>query len=303
MASISRALKGLFGPFAYELIKSAIPIVAGIVTFYYLWDSIDSGSPSDLRVIFSDAAPAYKLATFIYALFCASIIVVMAATLIYLFDFINIIKAVQEKGETLIKSAFIIMLLAVAMIPIGLFMWKALVDITPNDVCTGRDVIYSFHYHDGFVLIIFALFVVVDSLTIFGLKRAISSAAATEPRRERLCEYREWALAQLWLIDIPVLMGALALSALIPMLSHSPSRLLDHQLISGPSAPGIPAGAPPLTNLVCNSDNSTFGVHEFIGNTYVAGVGSGTLAAQIFLSQLVFVMLGFFFRFKRIARS
>lgn len=283
-----------------EIGKLVLPFALGLIVLWILLDRIDSENKLDLRVLFDGVAPAYKLATVAYAIFGASITVVIIGTLIYLIDINKFSKDVKGPGEYLITGAFYFAISTIIAIFVGLGYWKAYSNVGPNDICSGHDVMLNFHRHDLFVIYIFVAFLVLDFLTSIGLGRAVSAATDDEDRKRRLCDARQWARAQLWLIDLPVLTGAVILYFAMPALAEGSWRVLDHNLVNDPGKLEIFAvGTSGLTSLRCDT-GSAFPLHEFIGNMYVAGVGTGALAAQIFLSQAVFVMLGFFFRLKRI---
>lgn len=288
-----------FGGIILEIARSLIPFIAGLAVLWFFWSRIDSGLAFDLRNMASVPKPAFKLTTLVYSLFLSSMTVVFVGTCLYIIEFSKFMDAANFRGRRLLLLAQGLCVLAVVIILLTILIWIGVRQPDPAEACDGSDLIRSFFFHDIFVFLVFALFVVIDTLTILGLRRAIQAHPPKTARREQLCDYLEWAKAQLFLIDLPVLLGSAALWAFVHFVEgEALLRTFDVTIVKSVTTGARGLGAEPgLTSLVCNGQ--PVDILTMTGSVFTAGAGMGSLAAQIFVSQIVFVTLGFFFRYRR----
>jgi hypothetical protein len=285
------------GNIIVEIIRSLTPFAAGLLVLWFFWSRIDSGLAFDLRNMASVPKPAFKLTTLVYALFLSSMTVVFVGTCLYILEFNKFMDGTAFRGRRLLVVAQGLCILAVIIMLVTILVWIGIRQPDAAEACDASDLIKSFFFHDIFVILVFLLFVVIDTLTIMGLRGAIQAHLPKSARREQLCDYLEWAKAQLFLIDLPVLLGSGALWAFVHFVETGALLMtFDEAVVKSAVAGGRGAG-PGLTNLTCN--DQPLDILRMVGNVFTVGAGMGSLAAQIFVSQIVFVTLGFFFRYRR----
>lgn len=277
------------GRLIVSFIVSFIPLALGVLLFWYLWRELGSKSQFDLRDMVVVPAPAYKMTTIAYALFFSSIAIVFIGTLIYVVQFNKFFDDKNLPGRPYLNWASYFCVASLVLIVICVVLWIVkLLEDTPS-ICTAQDLLDSLFWHDIFVLAIFTSFLPVDLLTIKGLKLDLAATPDAEEKKKRRNEIKsglDWASAQLIIIDIPVLLGALGVFVFIHLMESSHHLMaFDSSLVTSGTGWGC-------------KDVGEIEMERFIGNTFIAGAGTGSLAAQILISQIVFMTLGFFFRYR-----
>ena len=278
-------------------ILAAAPLVIGVIVLIVLGGDLDQGG-LDLYNI-SIFRSAFVLSSFVYAILCASLAVVFVGTIIYVSDMIEMVQLVS-RDSVLIYWAFLLLVLGILIIPIALVIELSQIGApTVSDFCSARDLTKSFSYHDGVVLIIFSCFAVVDILTIYALQQTLAKlddGNLVSERGEKLLSKTSWAKAQLYLIDVPVVFCTIALLFGVHFIEGRKFMMhFDYPIMMPAATGGVRAASEKMTRLLCNGIPLTE-LQAFVGNTFIGGVAAGSLAAQVLMSQFIFMMLSIVFR-------
>jgi hypothetical protein len=264
----------------------------------FLARQLDQGVWGDLRTI-EAFRTAFMLSSLVYVILVASLVVVLVGTILYFIDITRMAKDVGQHGNQVYLALGL--LVTVLVIVIVAILSENFVIGSPSieDFCNGRDLTRNFFYHDTIVFILFAGFTGVDFLTVRGLDEALlklspRKRAGKEGRKLRAS--REWALAQLKLIDVPVAVGAFALFGLVHYIESREIMMIFVSPIQMPPVTGgVYSAHESMTQLQCLK-LPLQDLQRFIGNTFIAGVAAGSLAAHVLMSQFIFMMLSLFFR-------
>lgn len=282
-------------------IHASYPLMAGLVLFagYMLLASSNSDFSSKNMAI---VAPSpFKGIDLVYGMLFASLATVFTATAMYLSDLeVMMTRAARVGGLNKIRTARRILTLTLGLDIVLFFsvlFYKQ--GLQASDACSFKTLLIQAKYHDLVVGLIFAAFIVADLLTYYGLKEALAGGRGGSEDLEEAERDQGFALQQLWLIDIPVLVGA-GVSVMAVFfaagVNHWDSNLLH---VSG-QVESYLARQRITTLLTC--DGRPLSLPEFqesVARIFTAGIAMGYLAAHVLMSQFVFIALNVFHKMKR----
>jgi hypothetical protein len=241
----------------------------------------------------------YLAIAIIHSIFVASIVTTVFATIFYTKDLYILDRiAYRLPGQRLIFTAMV--LTAITILFVGIFICVLLafppIEKAPKG-CSFSELSSEFGTHVAYVSVLFLIFLVIDIFTVVGTKKAAGKLDEAAPPHspddlDRLHDLRtsaEFARDQIWLVDVPVLLGAIASYYLVPVanmnvrIMHFATGMLNFN-----------------SNPVCNDHELTVETFDvMVSNLFVGGIAAGFLAAHIVMSQLVFIALGALYRRKR----
>jgi hypothetical protein len=237
------------------------------------------GWGADLLHIRHIPGTPYALTTTVYALFISSIFLTAFATGLYSWNLTDHMDGPKRAGYSELRRAQGISIAIAVLVFMAVLTW--IISQTEKNYCDANALVREFLYHDGLVLAVFIGFLFMDIYTIKGLRKSIDSYDVGDERRAELCDHLEWAKAQLFVVDLAVIAGVVLLFFFV-LAVHGASSLME---FTGPAV---------ITPVPCGA--GTVEVPKMVGSIFAAGVGTGALAAQILVSQIVFISLPMFLR-------
>lgn len=272
-------------------IQLFIPIVCGAGAFFYVLFQYDN-----LAIVPATAFHGMRLS---YAMLFGSISTVLAGTIIYLRE-MREIKEIAHKsaGWRELISGYILLVITILIFG-GIFLFQMMQkNEAPNSrACDFENLHHQALLHDFSLAAVFLLFVIIDWLTRRGMMKAkvkCETSSELADLAKQSGKKLKFASQQLWLVDVPVLVGiflSILIAAFLPAFSGWDPALFDVER-------GVRtyfAQARSSTLFTCSLQPLT--IEEFqtsIAQIFAAGIATGYLAAHILMSQMVFIILHFF---------
>ncbi|AXQ30200.1 hypothetical protein D0B54_16630 [Solimonas sp. K1W22B-7] len=280
-------------------LKAFRPLIWGVLVFFIYMYLVHSDSSYAVRNWVVVPKFPFHGINFVYAMLFASLATVISATSGYREDLDSMMSIAKiTAGASQIRAAKIILELTVygiSIVLLSLLFFRQ--DKAQTDACSLHVLHSRALLHDLCVCGMFLAFLVADILTLKGMSRAYDACVA-RPELVKLIPKlglnRDYLKQQLWLIDVPVIIGVIVsflilgsvpfLSGWDPDLFHVIGRVSDYLQRSRSTAIVMCSGQP-LT------------IQEFqesVASIFSAGISMGYLAAHVLLSQLVFIVLKVF---------
>lgn len=271
-----------------------MPLALGVSTFaIYMWASSVSG--------FGILAPSpFKGIDLVYAMILSSFVTVATATYFYLEELETMMLSAAALGgghDKIRWARRIIILTTISIVVVTLWLLVAGI-LYDQKACEFDAFLRQAKIHDAFVGSIFAVFVVADFITYSGLKETIAVSPLGSKERAHAEANKEFVVQQLWLIDIPVLTGAIG--AVLVVLFASGANSWDASLLHpAPQIEDFMERTRLQYLFSCDSQQISFPeFQQSIVHIFSAGIAMGYLAAHVLMSQFVFIALSFLHRRK-----
>lgn len=301
-----------------------VPLVVGITAFTFYMLSTGTEERGQAHHTALIVPSLFRGIDFVYGMLVASLVTVLVGTLLYLFELhVMMLRAqrieertrvgrsqqrnAQDKQDTTrgdddndadttsvnrIGAAFLMLVIAI-FIDVALLVMILFYNVgaTSGEACDLEKLLVQTKYHDGAVGLVFVTFVIADALTYYGMRKAISNAS----RKDKDCKHaqsdKDFAKQQLFLIDVPVLIGAI-ISVIIVLFAAGLNDWASNAFRLSRDVQEFMSVKKLTTVFVC--EGKPLSLPEFqesIVRIFAAGIAMGYLAAHVLMSQIVFVTL------------
>jgi len=281
--------------------RAAAPLLVGGVLFVFLIQTAFTNSAWAVTNTILVPREPFRGVALVYCMFIASMVTAMVATLFYLFDLEKMkLRAASLAGYHLVNRAYAVLLTAIGIILLAsllLLVFRA--NPSGGDACQYAAVRSETIIHDVVAGALFVAFVVADVLTWRGIsaglkKLAESGGPTADVQRLEMELDREFAQHQLWLIDIPVIIGA-AISVLIVLFAQKVATWDPIMFkLSGTVTDALASSRMSSNTGIFDCANQPMSLGAFqasVVEIFSAGIAMGFLAAHILMSQVVFIAL------------